>query len=61
MNDKLKNAIINFVIDNQKEFQLINATVEKFRTYIYNSDGNYLIDDKDISEFIKDFIKLWKK
>ena len=42
---ELKKAIIDFIFEKEK-FQLHNATIEKFRLYIYDSNGNYLIGEK---------------
>ena len=58
MSKELKRAIINWMFDNSKEFQLINATAERFRSYIYDDKGNYLIGGKDIMEFIRNADKL---
>lgn len=58
MSKELKKAIINWMFDNSKEFQLINATAERFRSYIYDDKGNYLIGGKDIMEFIRKADKL---
>jgi len=60
MNKELKKAIVNFIFDNEKEFQINNATTEKFRAYIYDAEGNYLIGGEIISIFINDAIKLLK-
>ena len=53
MNKELKRAIINFILDNEKEFQITNVTIEKFRNYIYDSSGSYLIGGEDVRYFIK--------
>lgn len=58
MRTELKKAIIDFIFENEKEFQINNAVTEKFRAYIYDADGNYLIGGKDVSEFIDKAIKL---
>jgi len=60
MNKELKKAIVNFIFDNEKEFQINNATTEKFRPYIYDAEGNYLIGGEIVSNFINDAIKLLK-
>lgn len=52
MNNELKKAIVNYMIDNSKEFQLGNHTTAKFRAYIYDVNGNYLIGGKEVGEFI---------
>jgi hypothetical protein len=58
MNIELKKAIVNFIFENSKEFQIINATVNNFKLYIYDDKGNFLIGGKEISEFISNAIKL---
>ena len=60
MKKELKQAIINFIFDNEKEFQLTNATINNFRLYIYDSTGSYLIGGEDVSKFIKESINLIK-
>lgn len=59
MNKELKKVIINYIFDNEKQFNLTNATIEKFRPYIYDSTGNYLIGGADVSQFIEHSIKLF--
>lgn len=58
MKKELKQAIINFIFDNEKEFQIVNNTVDNFRAYIYDSKGEYLIGGEDVRIFIKNAIKL---
>lgn len=58
MKKELKKAIIDFIFEKEKEFQLHNATIEKFRLYIYDSNGNYLIGGEDVANFISMAIKL---
>ena len=58
MNKQLKQAIINFIIDNEKDFQLTNNTTDHFRNYIYTPTGDYLIGGEDVINFIRDAIKL---
>jgi hypothetical protein len=58
MNIELKKAIINFIIDNLKEFQIINVTVKEFKLYIYDDKGNYLIGGQEVYEFIKNAVKI---
>lgn len=55
---ELKKLIIEWLIENEHEWQRVNACREKFREYIYNSEGNYLIGGKNVSEFISDADKL---
>ena len=61
MNIELKKAIVNFIFDNSNEFQIINATKNNFRLYIYNDQGNFLIGGEQVSEFISEAIKLLRK
>jgi hypothetical protein len=58
MKKELKQAIVNFIFEHDKEFQINNATTQKFRPYIYDADGEYLIGGKEVSEFITEVIKL---
>ena len=58
MKKELKQAIVNFIFDNEKEFQIVNTTIDRFRNYIYGNDGNYLIGGKDVSYFITKQIEL---
>lgn len=58
MNKKLKQAIVNYIIDNEKDFQLTNNTTDHFRHYIYTPQGDYLIGGEEVIEFIRDAIKL---
>ena len=60
MNTELKKAIVNFMFDNSKGFQLINNTTQEFRSYIYDSRGNYLIGGENVANFIKETEKLIK-
>ena len=60
MHKELKKAIVNFIIENDKEFQITNATMENFRPYIYDSTGNYLIGGQEVASFIRDAIKLFQ-
>jgi len=58
MKTELKKAILNFIVDNIKEFQINNVTIQKFKAYIYDAEGNYLIGGKEVRIFINDAIKL---
>lgn len=61
MNPLLKKTIILWIFENDKTWQLNNATTEQFRAYIYDDSGNYLIGGEEVSEFIKDFLKIYQK
>lgn len=58
MKKELKQAICNFIFDNENEFQIINATVENFRNYIYDDKGEFLIGGENVLIFIRAAIKL---
>lgn len=55
MHNQLKKEIVNFMIDNSKEFQLVNRTTNEFRQYIYTPKGDYCIGGEEVSEFINKF------
>lgn len=61
MQYSLMQHIFNFIIENRNEFQLHNATTQKFRAYIFDDQGEYLIGGEQVSEFISDAIKLMNK
>lgn len=61
MNPLLKKTIILWIFENDKNWQLNNATTEQFRAYIYDADGNYLIGGEEVSEFITNFLKIYQK
>ena len=58
---ELKQAIINWLIDNKNAWQRVNACHDAFRQYIYDDAGNYIIGGKVVSEFIRDDDKLLYK
>ena len=53
MHKDLKKAIVNFVFDNSTEFQLLNATKERFRQYIFTPEGEYCFGRSEVIEFIR--------
>ena len=53
MNTELKKAIIIWMFDNANEFQLLNATTNEFRQYIFNQSGEFLIGGEAVSDFIR--------
>ena len=57
----LKRSIIFYILENIDEFQLINATIDNFREYIYDDNGNYLMGGQEVSDFIRDACKLLSK
>lgn len=58
MNKELKKAIINWLIENENEWQRTNACTENFRNYIYDNNGNYIIGGETVSTFVRDAEKL---
>ena len=60
MKTELKKAIVNFIFENLNNFQINNATTHKFRPYIYDSNGEYLIGGEEVSNFIIEAINLLK-
>jgi hypothetical protein len=61
MRKELKQAIVNYIFDNEKNFQLYTATKTHFKEYIYDSKGEYLIGGNDVSTFIDNAIILLTK
>lgn len=62
METELKQAIVGYIFAHKDEFQLHNATVNEFRAYIYNEQGEYLIGGEKVAEFIDQALKVlvWK-
>lgn len=58
MHIELKKAIIAHIFENISDFQMVNNTTDKFRAYIYDSKGDYLIGGNEVYEFIRDAIEL---
>jgi hypothetical protein len=58
MKTELKKAIIDFIFENEKEFQINNAVTQKFKPYIFDPDGNFLIGGSEVYDFIGNAIKL---
>lgn len=58
INLELKKAIFYYLVEHKDTRNRLNFVKEHFKEYIYNSEGNYLIWGKEISEFIKELDKL---
>ena len=58
MNIELKRAIVNHIFDNINEFSLHNSLTDKFKAYIYDDEGEYLIGGLEVADFITNAIKL---
>ena len=61
MQKVLKRAIINWLLDNENEWQRVNACHEEFNGYIYTNDGSYAIGGEEVSNFIVNSNKLLYK
>lgn len=53
MQYSLKKAIIDYIFENINDFQLVNNTKNKFRDYIFDSKGEYLMGGEQVENFIK--------
>lgn len=58
MYKELKKEIVNWLLENENIWQRVNSCTAHFRAYIYDSNGNYLIGGKEVSDFIKNAEKL---
>ena len=61
MNNELKKAIIAYIFEHEKEYQLPNNVTDKFRAYIYDNSGEYLIGGENVKDFIDKSIDLLTK
>jgi hypothetical protein len=52
MNNELKRAIVNWLLDNKNLSNKINLCTDTFRQYIYDNNGNYIICGKQVIDFI---------
>ena len=52
MSKELKKAIIEWLFENEKQHQIINACSTNFNDYIFSKQGNYLIGGEVIHDFI---------
>lgn len=57
----LMQRIFSRMIENRREFQLVNATVAEFRPYIYDDQGEFLIGGEQVYQFILDSHELINK
>jgi len=57
MNNDLKKAIVNWMFENSKEFQLVTATTTRFHQYIFEGTG-YAYGGEEVLEFINQCYKL---
>ena len=52
MQTELKRLIINFMLDNENEFQLTNKTIKEFDQYVYTPEGAHCIGGEEVRGFI---------
>lgn len=55
---KLKEKIIDWLIEHEGTWQLQTACKEEFRQYIYDENGAFIIGGENVSNFISDAYKL---
>lgn len=60
MNKELKKAIVDFMFEHDKDYQLVNNTKEEFRQYIYTPKGEYCFGGKEVGEFVNNVEKIVK-
>lgn len=53
MNKELKKAIVSWLLDNENAWQRTNTCTDRFRAYIYDDTGNYLIGGEVVADFIR--------
>ena len=58
MNNELKKAIVNYMLDNHGLYQIVAETVKNFRQYIYTENGDYCYGGKVVYNFISSFDRL---
>lgn len=58
VNKKLKEKIIQWLLENENAWQRINSCTKEFRLYIYDDKGNFLIGGEEVYNFIKEADKL---
>lgn len=55
---EFKQRVVEWICKHANEFQLVNACVEEFRGYIYDSNGNFLLGGDGVLDFIKQACRL---
>lgn len=58
MYKELKKTIINWLLENENEFNRLTRCKEYFRQYIYNNEGEYIIGGLNTARFIEKTDKL---
>ena len=61
MNTELKKEIVNWIFENEKEFQITNRCTQHFRQAIYTEEGEYYLNGEEVYKFILNAIKLLVK
>jgi len=54
MYKELKKRIIDWLMENENQWQRVNSCHEAFREYIYDKNGQYIIGGEDVSKFISE-------
>lgn len=55
---ELKQAILNWLIENKNTWQRVTECNNAFRQYIYDESGNYIIGGRTVSDFISNADRL---
>lgn len=58
MNKELKKVILLWLLEHENEWQKVNACIEEHKSYIYDTNGKYLIGGEAVRDFIKEADKL---
>ena len=58
MYKELKKAILQWLLENENQWQRLNACKEHFRQYIYDNEGKYIIGGLNTANFIEEADKL---
>lgn len=54
MNRELKKVILLWLLEHENEWQRVNACIEEYKEYIYDTKGNRLIGGEAVTNFIKE-------
>lgn len=51
---ELKKVILLWLLEHENEWQRVNACMETYKEYIYDTNGNYLIGGEAVRDFIEE-------